>query len=331
MAPVSRVLTHASASLRKLDREAGVITLLLDESPSLGLTTAIDGTRERFWVSILMPMRESLKSCETSTCFGSCKPRVTEPQRIERICLLKLEARDLVSEFDGSLIELVVALDVGTEAPIVEEEGFDHEGREGGGLRAQELDKPVGEDVWVGLDRDDGDSEEWMNEDLLVFPSECAGRVLSTLDEFDEGGLYGLPIDGTDDEVGETAIVGFVPLRTFSESDEVGECWGVVACSYVGKLLMARGHLFSPHPMGEGVLGLGRVKICSSLIRLTLGLLKGCLGHLLSQYGSEFGGETVPKALELGVTGGGGNGEIRVKEVVDERVVKSRGDLQRWG
>ena len=81
--------------------------------------------------------------------------------------------------------------------------------------------------------------------------------------------------------------------------------------------------------MGEGVLGLGGVEVRSTLVRFTLGLLESGLGHLLSQYGSELGGETVSKVLELSIAGGGGNGEIRVKEVVDERVVKSRGDLQR--
>ena len=134
LTPVSRVLTHASASLRRLDREAGIITLLLDESPSLGLTTTVDGAREWFGVSILMPMCKSLESCETSTCLGLCKPRVTEPQRIERICLLELEACDLISEFDSGLVEVVIALDVCAKAPIVEEVGFDHEGRECGGL-----------------------------------------------------------------------------------------------------------------------------------------------------------------------------------------------------
>ena len=112
----------------------------------------------------MMPMCKSLESCETSTRFGSCKPRVTEPQRVERICLLKLEARDLVSEFNGGLVEVVVALDVSAEAPVVEEMGFDHEGRECGGLRAQELDEPVGEDVRIGLDGDDGVSEERVEE-----------------------------------------------------------------------------------------------------------------------------------------------------------------------
>ena len=105
----------------------------------------------------MMPMSESLESRETSTCFGSCKSRVTEPERIEHICLLKLEARDLVAEFDSGFVEVVVSLDVGTEAPVVEEVGFDHEGRECGGFRAQELDEPVGENVWVGLDGDNGD------------------------------------------------------------------------------------------------------------------------------------------------------------------------------
>ena len=164
LAPVSRVLTHASAFLRRLDREAGIITLLLDESPSLGLTATIDGTSERFGVSVLMPMCKSLKSCETSTCFGSCKPRVTEPQRVECICLLKLEARDLVSELDSGLVEVVITLDVSAEAPVIEEVGFDHEGHEYGGLRAQELDEPVGEDVRIGLDGDDGIGEERVEE-----------------------------------------------------------------------------------------------------------------------------------------------------------------------
>ena len=164
MAPVSRVLTHASASLQRLDREAGIITLLLDESPSLGLTTTVDGTREWFRVPVLMPMCKSLESCETSTCFGSCKSRVTEPQRVKRVCLLKLEARDLISEFDGGLFEIVVAFDVHAKAPIVEEVGFDHEGRECGGLRTQELDEPIGEDVRIGLDGDDGIGEERVDE-----------------------------------------------------------------------------------------------------------------------------------------------------------------------
>ena len=152
LAPVSRVLTHASASLRRLDCEAGVITLLLDESLSLGLTTTVDGMCEWLGVPILMPMCESLESCETSTCFGSCKPRVTELQRIERICLLKLEARDLISQFDGDLVEVVIPFDVGAEAPVIKEGGFDHQGGEGGGFRPQELDEPIGEDVGVRLD-----------------------------------------------------------------------------------------------------------------------------------------------------------------------------------
>ena len=164
LAPVSRVLTHASATLRSLDREAGIITHQLDESPSLGLTTTVDGTCEWFGVSILMPMCQSLESCETSTCFGSCKPRVAEPQRIERICLLKLEACDLVSEFDSGLAEVVVAFDVCAEAPVIEEVGFNDEGCERGGLRTQELDKPVGEDVWIGLDGDNGIGKERVDE-----------------------------------------------------------------------------------------------------------------------------------------------------------------------
>ena len=82
--------------------------------------------------------------------------------------------------------------------------------------------------------------------------------------------------------------------------------------------------------MGKGVLGLGGVEVCSPLIRLAVGLLECGLGHLLSQYGSELRGEAVSKVLELRVARGRGNGEIQVKEIVDEGVIKSRGDLQRW-
>ena len=231
LAPVSLVLTHASASLRRLDCEAGIITLLLDESPSLGLTTAVYGTCEWFGVSVLMPMGESLESCETSTSFGSCEPRVTEPQRIECICLLKLESSDLVPKFDSGLVEDVISLDVSAETPIVEEVGFDHEGRECGGPRAQELDKPVGEDVRISLDGDDRVGEKGVEEQLLVVPSKRTGRVLGPFKIFDEGCLYGLSIDGTDDEVGEMAVIGLETFGAFSESEESGECGGVVACS----------------------------------------------------------------------------------------------------
>ena len=159
LALVSRVLTHASALLQRLDREAGIITLLLDESPSLGLTTAVHGAREGFGVPVLVSMCESLESCETSTHFGLCKPRVTEPQRIERIGLLKLEAGNLVSQLNSSFVEVVVMFNVCTKAPVIEEGGFNHKGGECGGLRLQELDEPIGEDVGVCLNQDNGVGE----------------------------------------------------------------------------------------------------------------------------------------------------------------------------
>ena len=84
---------------------------------------------------------------------------MTEPQRIERIGLLKLEVGDLVSQLDSGFIEVVVMFDVCTKAPVIDEGGFDHKGGERGGLRPQELDEPAGEDVGIGLNRDDGVGE----------------------------------------------------------------------------------------------------------------------------------------------------------------------------
>ena len=191
---------------------------------------------------------------------SSCKPRVTEPQRVEHICLLKLETGDLVSQLDSGFIKVVVPFDVGTEAPIIEEGGLDHKGCKCGGLRAQELDKPVGEDVGIGFNGDNGVGEDRVEEQLLIVPAEGPCGVLASVTIFDKGGLYGLPVNGVDDKVGEVAVVSLESLRTFSESDESGECGGVVACSYVGKLLLERCHLLSPHPMGESLPGCGHVK-----------------------------------------------------------------------
>ena len=171
-----------------------------------------------------------------------------------------------------------------------------------------------------------------MEERLLVVPSEGSGGILRPIEILDEGGLDGLTVDGTDDEVRESTVVGLVSFGALSESDEVGECGGVVACSYVGKLLVEVRHLLSPHAVSEGVLSEGRVKVGLFAVRLSLDLVdpfEGGLGHLLSQYGSEVGGEAIAEMCELRVTGDRGNGEIRVKEVVDEGVTEARGDLER--
>ena len=40
-----------------------------------------------------------------------------------------------------------------------------------------------------------------------------------------------MSVDGTDDEVGETAVIGLETFGAFSESEESGKCGGVVACS----------------------------------------------------------------------------------------------------
>ena len=92
------------------------------------------------------------------------------------------------------------------------------------------MDKPIGEDVRVGLNGDDRVGEERVDEYLFVVSSKRAGRVLSAVEIFDERGLYGLSIDRMDNEVWEAAVVGLVTLGALSESDEAGERGGVVAC-----------------------------------------------------------------------------------------------------
>ena len=151
-------------------------------------------------------------------------------------------------------------------------------------------------------DGDDRGCKEGMEERLLVIPSEGACRVLRPVEVLDKGGLDGLSVDGADDEVREATIIGLESLGTFSESDECGESGGVVACSYVGKLLVEVGHLLSPHSVGKGVFGEGRIEGGLLVICLSLEFInpfEGGLGHLLSQYGSEVGGETITEVCEL--------------------------------
>ena len=129
---------------------------------------------------------------------------------------------------------------------------------------------------------------------------------------------------------GRQASLAWKPLGHSLSRRRPASVGGVVACSYVGKLLLERCHLLSPHPVGEGILGIGRVKGDLFLIRLALDLVspfEGGLGHLLSQYGSEFGGEAVSQVFELRIAGNRGDGEIQVKEVFDKRIVESKGDL----
>ena len=83
--------------------------------------------------------------------------------------------------------------------------------------------------------------------------------------------------------------------------------------------------------MGEGLLVCDRVEGSLLLIRFFLDLVspfEGGLGHLLSQYGSGSGGKAVSQVFELRVAEGQGDGEIWVKEVVEERIPEPGGDLQ---
>ena len=221
---------------------------------------------KQFGVSFLVTVGEGLQPSETLTCFGSCKPRVTEPHQIECICLLKLETSNLITQFNGIFVEVMIVLEICAESPVVEEGGLDNEGGECWRLRPHELDEPVGKNVWVGLNRDDGVSEKGMEEYPLVLSSEGAGHILTPFEVLNKGGLNRLPVCSVDNEVGEAAIVSLIALGAFSVSDEGCECGGVVACSYVGKLLVEGFHLLMPHPLGEGLLGLDCLEVDLSLI-----------------------------------------------------------------
>ena len=98
------------------------------------------------------------------------------------------------------------------------------------------MDKPVGEDVGIGLDGDNEVGEERVEEQLLVIPSESPCGILGPVTILHEGSLYGLLVDGADDEVRKAAVVGLESFRAPSESDECGERGGAHAAPKVHKV-----------------------------------------------------------------------------------------------
>ena len=121
--PVRPLLTHVIA-LGPLRREASIITLLLDERPTLAfeLLTPAYGVSPRatLRVVLLEVWVEALAACQSKTGVGSRESVMGEPDLLENVVLLGLEGGDLVGEARGAYLALMVALDLGDETPVVE-------------------------------------------------------------------------------------------------------------------------------------------------------------------------------------------------------------------
>jgi hypothetical protein len=116
------------------------------------------------------------------------------------------------------------------------------------------------------------------------------------------------------EEIWEATVIRLVALRGVSVGG-VKDRGGVVACAYVGKLLVEAVNLLLPFAPQAGLLVAGGFE--GGLEELLLSLqsldpLDPCLGHLLTQEGLVFGLEVDSIVDQLLVTGSGGDGHVFV-------------------
>jgi hypothetical protein len=119
-----------SVPLSELDREAGIITLLLDERPTLAFTL---GPSTGVAMSLLVVEAKSLGGHQMASGICSGETGVTEMDGVEGVGVLVLEGCDLGLEGLLVFFELVIPLDVPHETPVVEVQGLHDEGVVGGG------------------------------------------------------------------------------------------------------------------------------------------------------------------------------------------------------
>ena len=121
--PVRPLLTHMIAD-EPLRCEAGIITLLLDERPTLAfelLTTAYGvSSRATLGVVLLEVGVEALTARQSKPGISSRELVVREPDLLENVVLLGLEGGDLVGEARGAYLALMIAFDLSSESPVVQ-------------------------------------------------------------------------------------------------------------------------------------------------------------------------------------------------------------------
>ena len=96
--PVRPLLTHVIVD-GPLRCEAGIITLLLDERPTLAfelLTAAYESPRTPLGVILLEVEVEALAACQSKTGVGSCEAVMGEADLLEDVVFLGLKGGDLV-------------------------------------------------------------------------------------------------------------------------------------------------------------------------------------------------------------------------------------------
>ena len=177
--PVRPLLTHVIAD-GPLRREAGIITLLLDERPTLAfelLTVAYESSGPSLGIILLEVGVEALAACQSKTSIGSRESVVGEPNLLENVILLGLEGGDLVGEARGLDLALVIPLELGDEAPVVQTLGLLEEDWEGLGIGREDVDEPRREGIRHGLTMVGGGGVELIGVDRVGWSPKASQRV----------------------------------------------------------------------------------------------------------------------------------------------------------
>ena len=238
--PVRPLLTHVIAD-EPLRREAGIITLLLDERPTLAfdfLTPAYGvSPRTSVWVVLLEVGIEAFAACQSKTGVGSREPVMGESDLLENIVLLGLEGGDLVREARGLDLALVIPLELGGEAPVVQTCGFLNEDGEGLGIGREDVDEPRWESVRHGLTVIGGGGVEFIGVDRVGRSPKASQRVGAVWGLLDVRRHHLIPVRPRNEETRELIVVDLPPvgggdlslLRGDTTSPSDWESGGVVA------------------------------------------------------------------------------------------------------
>ena len=238
--PVRPLLTHVIAD-EPLRREAGIITLLLDERPTL----AFELLTSAYGVSPRVPLRvvllevgvKALAACQSKTGVGSHEAVMGESDLLEDIILLGLKGGDLVGETRGPDLALVIPLELGDEAPVVQTFGFLDEDGEGLGISHEDADEPRWESVRHGLPVVGGGGIELVGMDRVGRSPKASQRVGAVRGALDVRRHHLIPMRPRNEETRELIVVDLPPvgggdlslLRGDTTSSSDWESGGVVA------------------------------------------------------------------------------------------------------